>query len=183
MPDGIESPTSAEMASFRSRVVGTWGLVSYVAINLDNTDDIVYPMGKECKGQIMYSNDGYMAALLQEADLKSFDRDWKEGTTQELANAAKKTIAYCGPFYLDEEDGKPQKIVHHAQISVQPNWINTLQIRCADLFEEDGQDYIILGPECPTEWEGVKRLLRLTWRKLSQNDAAEPPADAKALNI
>ncbi|KIY04054.1 uncharacterized protein Z520_00746 [Fonsecaea multimorphosa CBS 102226] len=182
MSDTVESPP-ADMASFRSRVVGTWGLVSYVGINLENPEDIIYPMGKECKGQIMYSNDGYMAALLQEADLKPSDHDWKEGTTEELAYAAKKTLAYCGPFYLDETRGKQQKIVHHAQMSVPANWINTLQIRCADLFEEDGQDYIILGPESPTEWQGVKRLLRLKWRKLTQNDATQPPADAKELKI
>ncbi|KIW86309.1 hypothetical protein Z517_01705 [Fonsecaea pedrosoi CBS 271.37] len=183
MSDRSETPSPTAMPSFRSRVIGTWGLVSYVAINLEDPQDIVYPMGKECKGQIMYSKDGYMAALLQEADLESFDHDWKDGTTQELANAAKKTIAYCGPFYLDEEHSKQQKIVHHAQISVHPNWINTLQIRCADMFEEDGRDYIMLGPESPTEWQGVKRLLRLKWRKLTQNDAAQPPADAKELKI
>src|ERR1700744_1777907 len=106
--------TPTEKPSFRSRIVGTWDLVHYVAINPEDPDDIVYPMGKEAKGQIMYTNDGYMAALLQDGDVKPFEQGWKHGNTEELADAAKKTMAYAGPFYLDEETCEPQKIVHHA---------------------------------------------------------------------
>jgi hypothetical protein len=171
------------MPSFRSRIIGTWDLVFYIAINPEDPDDVVYPMGQDAKGQIMYSNDGYMAALLQEGGLKPFEHDWKHGTVEELADAAKKTMAYGGPFYLDEEPGRPQTIVHHAQISMHPNLINTLQVRLADLRQEDGHDYIMLGPESPIEWEGTERVLCLKWRKRPQNNATQPPHGARELKL
>ncbi|KIW64682.1 hypothetical protein PV04_09600 [Phialophora macrospora] len=175
--------TSATMPSFRSRIIGTWDLVYYIAINLKDSNDVVYPMGEDAKGQIIYSDDGYMAALLQEGGLKPFEHDWKHGSTEELATAAEKTMAYGGPFYLDEEPGKPQTVVHHAQISMHPNLINTLQVRQADLFQEDGRDHMLLGPESPTEWEGTQRLLVLKWRKRSQNNATQPPHEARELKL
>ena len=178
-PKPVPAAPTASTQSFRSRLIGTWDLVYYVGTNINDPDDVFYPMGKEAKGQIMYNNDGYMAALLQEGNLKPFANDWKSGDVQELATAAKGTMAYGGPYYLDKESGKPQKIIHHAQISMHPNLTNTLQIRSAELFEEDGKDYIMLGPELPVEWEGAQRLLRLKWQKRSYNDATHPPPDAK----
>ncbi|EXJ55927.1 hypothetical protein A1O7_08858 [Cladophialophora yegresii CBS 114405] len=176
------------MASFRSRIIGTWDLVYYIAINAEDPNDVVYPMGKDAKGQIMYTHDGYMAALLQAGDLRPFEHDWNHGTTEELAAAAKKTMAYGGPFYLDEEGprpepGTPRTIIHHAQISMHPNLIDTLQVRRAELFQEDGHEYIMLGPESPTEWEGTRRLLRLKWRKRDQNNATKPPREARELKL
>ncbi|OCT45173.1 hypothetical protein CLCR_06345 [Cladophialophora carrionii] len=182
VPQDLTS-TPAAMTSFRSRIIGTWDLVYYIAINPEDPDDIVYPMGNDAKGQIMYSSDGYMAALLQEGNLKPFEHHWKHGNTEELATAAKKTMAYGGPFYLDEDPGKPQTIVHHAQISMHPNLINTLQVRRAELIQEDGREGLILGPESPSEWEGTQRLLRLKWRKRSQNNATKPPHDARELKL
>ncbi len=102
MPDLVPTPSPLGGPSLRSRIIGTWELVSYVGINIEDPEDVIYPMGKESKGQIIYSNDGYMAALLQWGDLKSFDKGWNNGTTEEWASAAKKTMAYAGPYYLDE---------------------------------------------------------------------------------
>ena len=170
---------ATDFQSFRSRILGTWDLVYYIGTNISNPEDVLHIMGEQAVGQIMYTNDGYMAALLQEDNLKPFDRGWKNGNVEELASAARKTMAYGGAYYVDEETGKPQKIVHHAEISMCPNLTNTLQIRCAELLQEDGQDYIILGPEAPIEWEGVQRLVRLKWQKRSQNIATHPPPDAR----
>ena len=183
MQNSITAISPTTMPSLRSRIIGTWDLVYYIGINPEDPKDIVYPTGKEAKGQIMYSNDGYMAALLQWGDLKPFEKGWNNGTTEEWATAAKKAMAYAGPFYLDEEAGKPQTIVHHAQLSMHPNLIDTLQVRCADIIREDGQDYIILGPASPTEWEGCIRILRLKWQRRSLNNATQPPPGAKELKL
>lgn len=55
------------MPSFLSQVLGTWELLSYTAVNVVNTEDIFYPMGKECKGHIMYTEDGYVSSGSQVA--------------------------------------------------------------------------------------------------------------------
>jgi hypothetical protein len=178
-----QNSSSMSFPSFRSQIIGTWDLVSYVGININNPEDIIYPLGKEAKGQIMYTNDGYMSALLQQGNLKPFEHDWKHGTIEELASAAKNTMAYGGPYYVEERPGNPQQIVHHVQISMHPNLTNTLQIRCAELFEESGRDYLMLGPQTATEWDGVVRLLRLKWQKRSQNDVPRPPPEAKELKL
>jgi hypothetical protein len=171
------------MSSVHARIHGAWDLVSYTGININDPSDIIYPMGQNAKGQILYTNDGYMAALLQVGNLAPWQSDWKNGSTEELANAARGTMAYGGPFYVDEEPGRPLKIVHHVQISMHPTLTNTLQIRCAELVEENGRDYIILGPESPTEWNGVQRLLRLKWQKRPENHATQPPANTRELKL
>src|ERR1700744_2604822 len=93
------NPSSTSAPSFRSRMVGTWDLCSYVAVNIDNREDIVYPLGKEAKGQIMYSNDGYMSVLLQHGSLKPFKHDWKRSSIEESATVAQATMTYAGPYY------------------------------------------------------------------------------------
>ncbi|KAJ9604311.1 hypothetical protein H2200_011145 [Cladophialophora chaetospira] len=181
--DRVTTSPPISTPSLRSRIIGTWDLVHYIGTNIENPEDIMYPLGKDARGQIMYSNDGYMSALLQVGDLTPFEKGWNNGTTEEWAIAAQCTMAYAGPFYLDEAPGKPQTIVHHAQISIHPNLIDTLQVRCAEIIQEDGHDYIVLGPELPTDWEGSKRLLRLKWRKRPQNNATRPPPEAKELKL
>ncbi|KAK5200131.1 hypothetical protein LTR99_004927 [Exophiala xenobiotica] len=169
------------MPSFLSQVLGTWDLLSYTAVNVVNTEDIFYPMGKECKGQIMYTEDGYMAAILQWNAVEPYEPDWTQGTTRELANAAKKTLAYCGPFYLDERPGNKQTLLHHAKISLPPNWINTIQLREAELTAaENGQLFLTLGPRECLVHKGVQRIVRLKWRKLPHNQTSNLPEEAKA---
>ncbi|KAI1611081.1 Lipocalin-like domain-containing protein [Exophiala viscosa] len=167
------------MPSFLSRVLGAWELLTYTATNVEDGNDVIYPMGENCKGQIVYTNDGYMAALLQWGDVEPYKDGSKRGTTQELADAAKKTMSYCGPFHLDEQPGNKQKIIHHAKIALPPNYINTLQLRVAEMTEDDGQLFLTLGPEGLTEDKGVKRIVRLKWRKLPQNDTSKAPRDGK----
>ncbi|KAK4946794.1 hypothetical protein LTR10_014296 [Elasticomyces elasticus] len=167
------------MPSFLSRVLGAWELLTYTATNIEDDNDVLYPMGEQCKGQIVYTHDGYMTAVLQWGDVEPYERGPTRGTTRELANAGKKTMSYCGPFYLDEQPGNKQKIIHHAKIALPPNWISTLQLRLAEMTEEDGQVFLTLGPEALLEHKGVKRDVRLKWRKLPPNDTSKVPREVK----
>ncbi len=167
------------MPSFLTQLVGNWDLVSYTATNIEDDQDVVYPMGKTGKGRIMYTADGYMAALLQCDDVMPYKADWMHGTMSELADAAEKTMSYCGPFYLEERPGNRQKILHHAKISLPPNWLNTFQLRLAEMTREGGQLFLTLGPQEPMEMEGVKRTLRLRWRKAARNEPSNVPPEAK----
>ncbi|EHY53125.1 hypothetical protein ABEF92_003367 [Exophiala dermatitidis] len=161
--------------TFLSRLLGTWELLSFVAINVDDPKDITYPMGEACKGQIMYSEDGYMAAVLQWGYVESYQTDWFHASMEEFANAGRKTMAYCGPFYLNEQPGDHQRVFHHAEISIPPNWNDTIQLRLAQMTEEGGETILTLGPECPMQQDGVSRVLRLRWHKLPRNESTKAP--------
>jgi hypothetical protein len=181
--DSIPVSQHSIMASFFSQILGTWELLSYHAVNIEDAKDVVYPMGKGCKGQIMYNNDGYMAAVLQRGDVEPYEAGWTRGTTRELANAGKKTMSYCGPFYVVEQPGKNPILLHNATISLPPNWINTIQLRLAEKTEKDGQVFLTLGPQDLLEHKGVKRVVRLEWRKKRRNDTSKLPQEAKEAKL
>lgn len=167
------------MVSFLSRLLGTWELLSFEAVNIDNASDIFHPMGPACKGQITYNEDGYVAAVLQWAHVMPYKTDWLRATTEEFADAGKKTMAYSGPFYLEEQPGDRQKVLHHAKISIPPNWVDTVQLRLAEMSEEDGKVVLTLGPESPIEHSGAKWILRLKWRKCPRNETSKTPVEAR----
>ncbi len=120
-----------------------------------------------------------MAAILQSSDVEPYEPDWTQGTTRELANAAKKTLSYCGPFYLDEKPGNKQTLLHHAKISLPPNWINTIQLREAELEVDNGQYFLTLGPRECLVHKGIQRIVWLRWRKLPRNETSNLPGEAK----
>ena len=168
------------MQSFRSRILGTWDLVYYIGTNISNPEDVLHIMGEEAVGQIMYTNDGYMAALLQEGNLKPFDRGWKNGNVEELASAARKTMAYGGAYYVDEETWKASKnrpLRRDQHVPKPDQHLANPMRRAAPKRTAKTTSYLVL--KLPIEWEGVQRLVRLKWQKRSQNTATHPPPDAR----
>ncbi|KAK6384406.1 hypothetical protein LTS17_001969 [Exophiala oligosperma] len=150
-----------------SRLLGAWELVSYSAIRLDNAADIQNPLGKNCKGQIMYTDDGYMSVIIQSDDNNACKSDKVDGTKEDTADAASKTLCYNGPFYFNE---KKSTLLHHAKIGLPLDWHDTIQVRAAEMREIEGHVYLTLGPVEPIEQNGVRRLVRLLWKKLPQNE-------------
>ena len=53
---------AVEEKTLVEQVIGTWKLVSYETQDADG--NIVYPLGKDAKGFIMYNPDGYMSAQI-----------------------------------------------------------------------------------------------------------------------
>ena len=104
-------------------------------------------MGKDCKGIIVYSIDGYMSAQMQQPGQANFNSpDLNGGSTAELAEAARRYFGYTGPFYLDESGEEPI-LKHHMSLSTFPNWLGNTQRRVMR-FEDDT---LILSPEAPIE--------------------------------
>ena len=48
------------------QVIGTWSLVSYQSTDKDG--NVIYPLGEDAKGFIMYNPDGYMSAQIMASD-------------------------------------------------------------------------------------------------------------------
>lgn len=79
-------------------------------------------LGEGCTGKIMYTHDGYMSVLKQHKWVPGYKGYWLEGTPEERANAAGKTLTYSGTFSLSDRAGDEGVVIHYLQDSLPPNW-------------------------------------------------------------
>ena len=169
------------MADFRSKLIGTWDLISYAATSINNPEDAVYPLGNDCIGRAIFSADGYVSAYIQAADIGPYSSGREFGASHaELATAAKKTISYTAPFHLDDSkidvgsDGRMrQKIEYDVQMSLPPNWKGEVEVRILEMWEEDGHLFLSLAPDRMTEIGGVQREVKVVTRKAPDNGRGE----------
>src|SRR5579862_2803624 len=106
-------------------LVGAWELQEYSVTGEDGT--VFYPMGRDVRGLIIYSPDGYMAAQIMKSGRPPYAAgDMQGGTSEELSTAARGYLAYSGPYCVDEAHGT---LHHHMAISLFPNWIGDVQTR------------------------------------------------------
>ncbi len=120
----------------RSQLIGAWGLVEYSAHKERNTHDKVYPMGEDAKGTIMFTPDGYMSAQLQKLGTPKFqDNDLNSGPKEEWQAAGENSIAYTGPYFLDE-DSEVAILQHHVTNSILPSWLHDIQRRTVNITEQ-----------------------------------------------
>lgn len=113
------------------------------------------------------SNGRQMSVIIQSDDIDACKSDKADDTTRDTADVASKTMCYCGPFYFNE---KKSILLHHAKIGLPLEWHDTIQVRAAEMKEIDGHVYLTLGPVEPLEQNGIRRLVRLLWKKLPQNE-------------
>lgn len=114
----------------RDEIVGTWELISYV-VQDDRGGPVIYPLGPDAVGLIMYTPDGYMSAQLMRPDRPDYDLpDIAGATTEQAATAAQGYLAYGGIYQVDESTG----VIHHeVAVSLLPSWLNTAQLRHSTL--------------------------------------------------
>ncbi len=108
-------------------LVGAWKLVSFEM--RDDEGQITFPLGRDVRGYIIYTENGYISVSLMSADRQPFARgDMLAGTMEEKERAADTYISYCGTYELRENT-----VVHHVEVSFFPNWIGTDIVRQAEL--------------------------------------------------
>ncbi len=101
----------------RDALVGTWKLVLWENRSADG--QITYPLGKDAEGLIMYGDDGYMFVAIMRARRAPFGAgDLLGGSAEEKARAAETYVSYCGRY-----DVKGDRVVHHVELSLFPNWV------------------------------------------------------------
>jgi hypothetical protein len=94
--------------------------VSYEAHH-DDGRRIVYPLGKDAKGYILYTPDGYMSAQIMQLDRPPYQAaDPSGGTNAESAQAAHGYLAYSGPYHVEDDS----VVVHEPEVSLFPNWVD-----------------------------------------------------------
>jgi len=162
--------------SFRSKLIGTWECLYWRAININDDTDIAYPYSENVNGNIMYSEDGYMAAMLQRPEVPKYTPGPLKGTPEQYQQAGAKTQSYHGPFYLDEKEDGTVKLFHHMIVSLPTNWIGETQVRWCQMWEEGGRLFMKLGPGYNyTTEDGIERRVEVGWRKREANTRTAPP--------
>lgn len=77
------------------------------------------------------------------------------GTTEERLAAADTYLSYCGRYEV-----RPDKVIHHVEVSLFPNWIGMDQER---FFEFDGDRLSLSTP--PFLVSGKQQSARLIWER------------------
>lgn len=106
-------------------VVGAWELVSFTA-EYPERPGILYPLGADATGIIMYTPDGYMSAQIMRRNRADYDLFGHDGHLGNAAAAATGYLAYSGPYTADEAT---RTLHHDVEVSLLPSWLNTIQIR------------------------------------------------------
>ncbi|MDK6805133.1 lipocalin-like domain-containing protein [Aerococcus sp. UMB7834] len=143
--------------SMRDQVIGAWKLISYQTT--DASGQVVYPLGEDAKGFILYTPDGYMSAQIMAQGRPAYESgDLHKGTPDEMAQAAEGYLAYSGRYEIDEDKGK---LTHHMDVSMNPTWLGQSQPRVAKI--KDGKLKI---------YNGLKPEDQLVWKRAEDNSQA-----------
>ena len=105
------------------QLVGAWTLERFLT-TYDSGREI-FPMGEDAQGWLLYTPDGYMAALLSRADRPAFETgEMLSADDAEKVRAWDSFFSYCGRYEV-----RGGEVVHHIEGSLYPNWIGQVQAR------------------------------------------------------
>jgi hypothetical protein len=111
----------------KAEFVGTWTLKSYEVRWASGK--VTYPFGERPEGRLTYTGNGFVAVNIMASNRRSFEaRELKLGTLEEKVAAAETYISYSGRYDLDGD-----KIRHHVDVCLFPNWVGKDQVRIYDL--------------------------------------------------
>lgn len=143
----------------REDLIGTWRLVRWENIIAGELYDSV--LGPRPQGQIIYTADGYMSAILSSAGRVPLGAaTLHQATTEERAAAAAGYLSYGGTWELTDEVA-----VHHCTLSLFPNWVGTDLIRQVEW--EDGRLVLVATVNRP---DGATAVNKLVWERAEPTD-------------
>jgi hypothetical protein len=108
-------------------LVGAWRLLSWQ--NEAAGGRVTYPMGHDPLGYLIYAADGRFSVTISRRSRAPFAAgDLLGGSTDEKAAAVEGFTAYAGRYTFDGE-----RVVHHVELSLFPNWAGSDQERAAEI--------------------------------------------------
>jgi hypothetical protein len=121
-------------------LLGSWRLVRWRRIDADGTES--FPFGENAQGTLLYTDDGYMSAMMTAADRPFIEGGDPLGGDAEARAAAYSTcLAYSGTW---ERQG--DTVIHRLTDSLYPNWAGTVQPRSIE--DRDGE-LVLRTPQGP----------------------------------
>jgi len=138
-----------------SELVGAWALELCEA--RDDAGHVMLPLGPSPAGVLVYAQAGVMSvAIMREGRPRFAAGDIMAGTDTEKARAAESYLSYAGRWELAGD-----RMHHHVDISLFPNWVGDVQERRVTL---DG-DVLELATD-PITLDGRTRVARMRWRRI-----------------
>jgi hypothetical protein len=136
-------------------LVGAWRLVSWENQAADG--QVTYPMGPDPNGYVIYAADGRFSITISRRGRAGFAAgDLLSGTAEEKARAMEGFVAYAGRYSFDGD-----RVVHHVELSLFPNWVGSDQQRWVEL----AGDRLILSAS-PLLLAGKQQVPRLVWERV-----------------
>jgi lipocalin-like protein len=136
-------------------LIGAWRLVSWENQAADG--QVSYPMGPDPIGYVIYAADGRFSIIISRRGRAGFAAgDLLSGTTEEKARAMEGFVAYAGRYSFHGD-----RVIHHVELSLFPNWVGTDQERWVEL----AGDRLILSAS-PLLLAGKQQLPRLVWQRV-----------------
>ena len=118
---------------------------------------VLRPFGGKAEGWLTYTEDGRMWAALQRRDRPAIGTGTlAAATAEQRAAAAAGYLAYGGRYTMNGD-----RVLHHVETSLFPDWIGADQIR---LISWDGDDLVLSTPE-ERSAGGRTVVNRLRWRR------------------
>ncbi len=135
------------------RLVGTWLLVSNEWVTPDGS--VAFrPFGPAPLGQLIYTSDGSVSAVLAHPDRPIAARP-REGTVEDRIAAFDGLLAYTGAWEVDGDS-----VIHHVLVGSLPDDTGRDRVRH---FILTGDELVLIAP--PRTVDGVEQTHRITWRR------------------
>ena len=139
----------------RDGLVGAWRLVSWENQAADG--QVSHPMGPNPIGYVIYTGDGRFSVTISRLGRARFAAgDLLSGTTEEKARAVEGFVAYAGRYSFHGD-----RVIHHVELSLFPNWVDTDQERWVKL----AGDRLTLSAS-PLPLAGKQQVPRLVWERV-----------------
>lgn len=139
-----------------SSLIGTWELVEWTATVNGRRS---HPFGGNVAGRLTYTPDGHMWATLMRRD-----RDPLESTTLAGATASDRASAAAGYLnYSGRYTDEGERVVHHVDLSLMPNWVGDDQVRNITWRGDE----LELSTEPEAGPGGSAIVNRLRWKRVS----------------
>jgi len=137
--------------------VGAWRLLSFEART--SGGEVSYPLGRDAAGILLYSQEGYVAVSVMRGDRANFKSAsiWEAASSEEKLAAFDSYSSYCGRYEV-----KQNKVIHHVELSLFPNWSGVGQER---YFEFAGDQLTLRTP--PTMIDGVEQTAIAIWQRVN----------------
>ncbi|MBV9885734.1 MAG: lipocalin-like domain-containing protein [Acidobacteria bacterium] len=120
-----QAPPASKRVSVRSRLVGTWELVSTEDRLTDGSTRNYPETGPHGKGFLIYTADGYMCAQLMNPDRLKW-KDENKPTDAEKISAFEGFISYCGKYEVNDSEAA---VYHLPETAWVPDFVGTKQKR------------------------------------------------------
>jgi hypothetical protein len=136
-------------------LAGAWRLVSWENQAADG--QVTHPMGADALGYVLYTGGGRFSVTISRPDRAGFAAgDLLGGTTEEKARAMESFVAYAGRYSFHGD-----RVIHHVELSLFPNWVGTDQERWVEL----AGDRLTLTAS-PLLLAGEPQVPRLVWERV-----------------